>query len=263
MKPPSSLKGGLPEGPRNLPGLPAVRGDCQWGAFLGYDQGCTFEGNTCPTEVCRLMASFSQRLPLPRLVHFLDMILPQMVPVQSPCYSGRRRFASSYRVEERLARGEQRVENPLNVIKLFWSRSGIMHVAIAWDKKTTSASDHCIAPESYHRVFPNGGWPPMTRTDSGCVQAITVLIYFRRRVDHHQCDLIALAADLHTVYLANSHPARTSFAAPATCLEVWSGDHRQTPGGLTKKEKRIEIISEETHQAPPGPALLNSVYSST
>ena len=72
----------------------------------------TIGGNTCPAEeVCRLMVSFLQRLPLPRLVHFLDMILPQMVPVQSPCHSRRRRFASSYRIEERLARGEQGVEN--------------------------------------------------------------------------------------------------------------------------------------------------------
>ena len=66
----------------------------------------TFGGTTCPTEeVCCLMAAFLQRLPLPRLVHFLDMILPQMVPVQSPCHSGRRRFASSYRVTEHLAEG--------------------------------------------------------------------------------------------------------------------------------------------------------------
>ena len=116
---------------------PAVRCDCQWGALLGYDKGrirrVTIGGNTCPTEeVCRLMVSFLQRLPLPRLVHFLDMILSQMVPVQSPCHSRQRRFASSYRVEERLARGEQEVEYPLNVCKLFWSRSDIMHVAITW-----------------------------------------------------------------------------------------------------------------------------------
>ena len=39
----------------------------------------TFGGAKCPTEeVCRLLVDFLQRLPLPRLVHFLDMILPQM-----------------------------------------------------------------------------------------------------------------------------------------------------------------------------------------
>ena len=81
-------------------------------------RGVTIGGHTCPTEeVGCLMVSFLQRLPLPRLVHFLDMILPQMVPVQSPCHSRRRRFASSYRVEERLARGDLVVEYPLHVCK--------------------------------------------------------------------------------------------------------------------------------------------------
>ena len=108
---------------------------------MGYDQRRVDSRNhhwrqfALTEEVCRLMVSFLQRLPLPRLVHFLDMILPQMVPVQSPCHSRRRRFASSYRVEERLADGEQSVEHHLNVLKLFWSRSDIMHVAIAWDNK--------------------------------------------------------------------------------------------------------------------------------
>ena len=53
-------------------------------------------GRSCPTdEVGSLMVSFLQRLPLPRFVHFLDMVLPQMVPVMAPCQQYRRRFASS------------------------------------------------------------------------------------------------------------------------------------------------------------------------
>ena len=56
-------------------------------------------------------------------------------PSAVPCHSRRRRFASSCRIEERLARGEQGVEYPLNVKKLFWSSLDIMHVAIAWDNK--------------------------------------------------------------------------------------------------------------------------------
>ena len=55
-----------------------------------------------PPALQRKCAAFHS----PRLVHFLDMILPQMVPVQSPCQSRRRRFASSYRIAERTAWGE-------------------------------------------------------------------------------------------------------------------------------------------------------------
>ena len=54
-----------------------------------------------PPEVVNLLTSFLRRLPLPRLVNFLDMILPQMVPVKSPCRTQTRRFSSSYLMEER------------------------------------------------------------------------------------------------------------------------------------------------------------------
>ena len=80
-------------------------GEISWDAVRdALIKEITFGGAKCPTD--RLLADFLQRLPLPRLVHFLDMILPQMVPVQSPCQSRRRRFASSYRVAERAAGGE-------------------------------------------------------------------------------------------------------------------------------------------------------------
>ena len=167
-------------------------------------RGVTIGGNTCPTEeVGRLMVSFLQRLPLPRLVHFLDMILPQMVPVQSPCHSRRRRFASSYRIEERLARGEHGVEYPLHVTKLFWSRSNIMHVAIAWDCKPLLLLTTALLPNRTTESFQMEAGPPYDkqRIQMGLRKGNTVLIYFRSGVVHYQCVLIALAADL-----SNSKP---------------------------------------------------------
>ena len=146
------------------------------------------------------MAAFLQRLPLPRLVHFLDMILPQMVPVQSPCHSGRRRFASSYRVAERLAVGEHGVEYPLNVVKLYWSRSGIMHVAIAWDHKPLLLLATALLPNRTTESFQMEAGPPYDkqRIQMGLRSGNTVLICFRSGVGHYQSVLIALAADLHT-----------------------------------------------------------------
>ena len=54
-----------------------------------------------PAEVVEVLSGFLRRLPLPRLVHFLDLILPQMVPVKSPCRTSVRRFSSSYLMEEK------------------------------------------------------------------------------------------------------------------------------------------------------------------
>ena len=161
----------------------------------------TFGGAKCPTEeVCRLLVDFLQRLPLPRLVHFLDMILPQMVPVQSPCQSRRRRFASSYRVAERTAGGEWDVGYTLNVTKLYWSRSGIMHVAIAWDHKPLLLLATALLPNRTTASFESEAGPPYDkqRIQMGLRSGNTVLISFRSGVGHFQCVLIALSADLHT-----------------------------------------------------------------
>ena len=146
------------------------------------------------------MAEFLQRLPLPRLVHFLDMILPQMVPVQSPCQSRRRRFASSYRIAERTAWGEWDVEYTLNATKLFWSRSGIMHVAIAWDHKPLLLLATALLPNRTTDSFEREAGPPYDkqRIQMGLRSGNTVLICFRSGVGHFQSVLIALAADLHT-----------------------------------------------------------------
>ena len=160
----------------------------------------TFGGTTCPTEeVRRLMAAFLQRLPLPRLVHFLDMILPQMVPVQSFCQSRRRRFASSYRIAERYAKGERGVEYTLNATKLFWSRSGIMHVAIAWDHKPLLLLATALLPNRSTESFEREAGPPYDkqRIQMGLRSGNTVLLCFRSGVGHFQSVLIALTADPH------------------------------------------------------------------
>ena len=45
-----------------------------------------------PAVVVRLIRGFLQRLPLPRLLRFLDLVLPQMVPVCSPAQAAGSRF---------------------------------------------------------------------------------------------------------------------------------------------------------------------------
>ena len=136
----------------------APSGEISWDAIRdALIREITFGGTTCPTEeVCRLMAEFLQRLPLPRLVHFLDMILPQMVPVQSPCQSRRRRFASSYRVAERNALGEWEVPGqpgnqkflvlPILGLKIgftifwFWNQSSFVTFCRKWLRKQQPCS---------------------------------------------------------------------------------------------------------------------------
>ena len=97
------------------------------------------------------MAAFLQRLSLPRLVHFLDMILPQWSQCSPLATQGGdlRRLSVSQNVLQEVSMEW----NPPNVVKPQWSRSGIVHVAIARDHKPLLlpvASGYFIASESYH-----------------------------------------------------------------------------------------------------------------
>ena len=47
----------------------------------------------------------------------------------------------------------------------------------------------------------------------------------------------------------NMGEAASVARTPATCLEVWSGDHRQTPGGL-KKSKESKAFRKKLTKRP-------------
>ena len=53
-----------------------------------------------PAVIVRLIRGFLQRLRLPRLLHFLDLVLPQMVPVCSPAQATGLQFPGSQLIRD-------------------------------------------------------------------------------------------------------------------------------------------------------------------
>ena len=147
----------------------------------------------------------------------------QMVPVQSPCQSRRRRFASSYRIAERSAWGEWDVEYTLNATKLFWSRSGIMHVAIAWDHKPLLLLATALLPNRTTESFEREAGPPYDkqRIQMGLRSGNTVLICFRSGVGHFQSVLIAFAADLHATKPWQGQHKFWKYVSPIRTYFAW------------------------------------------
>ena len=90
--------------------------------------------------------------------------------------------------------------------KMFWSRSDIMHVAIAWDSKPLLLLTTALLPNRSTESFQMEAGPPYDkrRIQMGLRKGNTVLIYFRSGVVHYQCVLISLASDL-----SNSKPRQT------------------------------------------------------
>ena len=66
------------------------------------------------------------------ILHFLDMILPQMLPVKSPCRTSARRFSSSYLMEERCRNSyrvvEQQCKSLLSAMVESWRRPCVHRV---------------------------------------------------------------------------------------------------------------------------------------
>ena len=103
--------------------------------------------------VLRLMTMFLQRLPLPRLVHFIDLVLPQMVPSDSPSQRDSDDAMCSLLLrnhQQALSEGQQRQPLQVELGKLFSSHSGMLHVSMNVNSVPfllfASASDFSLSP---------------------------------------------------------------------------------------------------------------------
>lgn len=176
---------------------------------------------SAPQVVVNLMTGFLQRLPLPRLVHFLDMILPQLVPVKSPSRTAPRRFSSSYLAEEMHQETGQVAHFRLRVCHLFCSRAAIMHVYISWDNHPLLllAAQRIHGRSTTSFQFVTGAASDRSQIQMGLRKGAAVLIHFRRGLILYQSVLLMHDADLRSTkqrwdqhkYWRYVSPVRTYF----------------------------------------------------
>ena len=91
-----------------------------------------------PAVIVRLIRGFLQRLPLPRLLHFLDLVLPQMVPVCSPAQATGLQFPGSQLIRDLWLKRDEGafVQEPeVTLMRLFASHAGIEHFRVEWKGK--------------------------------------------------------------------------------------------------------------------------------
>ena len=91
-----------------------------------------------PAVVVNLIRGFLQRLPLPRLLHFLDLVLPQMVPVCSPAQTAGYQFPGSQFIRDlwlERDKGAFVQEPDIKLMRLFPSHAGIEHFRVEWNNK--------------------------------------------------------------------------------------------------------------------------------
>ena len=89
-----------------------------------------------PAVVVNLIRGFLQRLPLPRLLHFVDLVLPQMLPVCSPAQSAGSKFPGSQLIRDLWVDRDQGkfVQEPeVKIMRLFQSHAGIERLNVNWN----------------------------------------------------------------------------------------------------------------------------------
>ena len=89
-----------------------------------------------PVIVTELIRGFLQRLPLPRLLHFVDLVLPQMVPVSSPAQSDGAKFPGSQLIRDLWIdrdKGQFVQEPNVKIMRLFHSHANMEHFRVDWN----------------------------------------------------------------------------------------------------------------------------------
>ena len=165
----------------DLPEKPQVSWDEIRDAIIN---GLVVGGNSSPPpEVTGLLRGFLRRLPLPRLVHFLDMILPQ-VPVKSPCRTSARRFSSG-------AAGLH-----CKVCHRHWSRAGVARVFIDWNQQPVLllATRLLANRDAKSFQYEKGAAYDRQQIQMGLRKGNTVLIHYRGWFRHwnHGFDVVGL-----------------------------------------------------------------------
>ena len=119
--------------------LPSIAGHlCTWDDLRdAIIDEISVRGRANPPQiVAALIKGFLQRLPLPRLLHVVDLVLPQMVLVNSPSQSSSVTFPGSQLVRDQWIAGEQcRPVKAINILvsRLFTSHAEIEHVTVNWN----------------------------------------------------------------------------------------------------------------------------------
>ena len=171
-------------------GIPTTRGDW-WRNLLGHGQRCADSrghlwgyylsyGGSVPPHGCFPAASPA---PSPRALPGYDTTTNG--PCFSPLVSQEGDGLPPLTVSPSAMLRERGVwEYTLNATKLFWSRSGIMHVAIAWDHKPLLLLATALLPNRSTESFEREAGPPYDkqRIQMGLRSGNTVLLCFRSGV---------------------------------------------------------------------------------
>ena len=204
-------------------------------------------------SLCEVIRSFLMRLPLPTLLHFVDLVLPQMVPVCSPAQSDGSKFPGSQLIRDlwlERDKGAFVQEPDVKVMRMFQSHAGIEHFRVDWNNHPLLLFADMDAKD-YAHVWTYQQAKAVTTTRQNVTMALkkgnTVLLHFQYQGQLFQAILMMAGSipggkggvDTHKLW-KHVLPRSTEFAwlpcvlAEAFCLPALQLDPNRQYGTLAQ-----------------------------
>ena len=154
-----------------------------------------------PEALFALFRQFLQRLTLPRICHFLDLVLPQLTPVRAPWADATRTLWTCHHIRATAHENGHPYEPRVTIAYFFTSHDHIHHVRILWGtlplllfsdpRMVYPVNVYDFQGQAVHRLHKQ-------HIQLGLRKGMAVLVYYRVQGGPHantvfQAVLIALA----------------------------------------------------------------------
>ena len=146
-----------------------------------------------PEALFTLFRQFLTRISLPRLIHFLDLVLPQLMPVQAAWAGEEKTLVSCHHI--RWLREKQSAATPRVQISYFFSsHDNVHHVRIQWNSNPLLLFSDPIMVEALpveHFRQQASHMTHQQHLQMGLRKGMAILIYYVVGKTHYQAVLIA------------------------------------------------------------------------
>ena len=154
-----------------------------------------------PEALFSLFRKFLQRISLPRLVHFLDLVLPQLMPVQAAWAGEEKTLWSCHHIRHLQRANCENITPKVKIAYVFSSHDHIHHVRIQWEGHPLLlfSDPNMVAPEHVTKYKDQASHVThQQHLQMGLRKGMAILVYYVVESTRYQVVLLAQESVLRT-----------------------------------------------------------------
>ena len=154
-----------------------------------------------PEALFSLFRKFLQRISLPRLVHFLDLVLPQLMPAQAAWAGEEKTLWSCHHIRHLQRANCENITPKVKIAYVFSSHDHIHHVRIQWEGHPLLlfSDPNMVAPEHVTKYKDQASHVTHQQHLQMCLRkGMAILVYYVVESTRYQVVLLAQESVLRT-----------------------------------------------------------------